>query len=1548
MPFRRCFAHCPHGSAILYPFPPKTDVARRDLWIRQFGKNPDQFKQKHLYACRKHFSSYMTYGRLLRKNGYPDVNLSTYDKDKPYTQRFSYYKPGAKPDPFWHDNLDDVVAMPPLDYGMDLEYVPVECIVPLSNELSHTEDSNSSDDEDIQLKKKSNYVDRKRKCILGCGGKRSLHILPSIHNELERRQKWLYLVGKDPALYTQRHVYVCDLHFDIHMVGKSHLIRGAYPNKNLPPPLIKSIPERLEAETECLQKCSDYKRKFKFPTFDRKRRETWLLKFGRNPAFYTNDIYACDRHFSDEMRVGPYLQSHAVPDQNLALKLLHEDNTGNYVIKTWSLERLQALANATTTSLTVTTTTTTHSTALISPTVTTIATTTTVISPTDTITDSTTAKILPSVTASTTISPTVTTTTTLDSPHKNSPQTPTIDGTAQSKNILDQLKMTVMSTANQTSQTPVEYVKMKTLGVFMQHRDGYVVPLRQILNAVDPLDCRGYLLTEYAKSIEPKLTIKVHPIPKEIYEGISDDDTKMSASPTYKADTVEESDEDAKMLKFTHAYGEQNSTDSWSHEDNNDFSSNLENAQIYNIKRNNYDSGYTTAKKVKFTHTFDNQQNNGDLGGQEDNTDYSNSLENAQIYNIKRNNYNSSYTTAKKVKFTHAFDEQQNYGDLGGQEDNTDYSNSLENAQIYNIKRNNYDSGYTTAKKVKFTHAFDEQQNSGDLGGQEDNTDYSNSLENAQIYNIKRNNYDSGYTTAKKVKFTHAFDEQQNNGDLGGQEDNTDYSNSLENAQIYNIKRNNYDSGYTTAKKVKFTHAFDEQQNNGDLGGQEDNNDYKNSLENAQIYNIKRNNYNSSYITAKKVTFTHTYDEQHNNGDLLRHEDNNDYSNSLENAQIYNIKRNNYDSGYTTAKKVKFTHTYDEQHNNGDLGRHEDNNDYSNSLENVQVYSIKRNNYDSGYTTAKNVKFTHANDEQQNNGELGEQDDYYDYHENNVDMLNFSGNGVHEANTEFAVISDPILDLLAETYPTENFPLLRRQNNTVVKCSTETNSESKTEVVIVSDEPSMAGKLLTEKKTETVNKRVITVQPKQQLHNSKVLTQLKAATVKNGVVKQQPQQQTSLTKAVAFAESWQQVMKTMQKEVAANSTLANMQKQPDAIALAAKKLVEEIKQAGEREKLSIHQKRIAGDLTGTNLNSKQILSTQGASSVATTQVPTKMFNKPDPNAFEITSVEIINSIPPIVAGRNPNLKLIPAIQEDPHQAKITSVEIINSKLPTNVANENTVTFSEKGTPQILQNRKEIMHMMHRPSAAKATIATTTTATNTMPLSITKPPFKTPASAAPVQPKSMDDTIEELLAKAKHILNTKNTAAPANTNNDDDDLLKSAEPEIHFAPISTTQHAEDDGVVPYCVLKCANFRKIYEFPSPEVQTFQRHFWFIQLGLDIATDWRKTLFICDKHFDDTMLLPPDNTLNEYAYPCQSLLRELNKPTATVGTQTCDDAEEYRQKLFDQIAELKQTLCQQKLEVKRVKVLIRLKQEASRLVAEIEEAENAPKLLTIYNKE
>ncbi|XP_011197837.2 uncharacterized protein LOC105222295 [Bactrocera dorsalis] len=1463
MPFRRCFAHCPHGSAILYPFPPKTDVARRDLWIRQFGKNPDQFKQKHLYACRKHFSSYMTYGRLLRKNGYPDVNLTTYDKDKPYTQRYSFYKPGGKPDPFWHDNLDDVVAMPPLDYGIDLEYVPVECILPLSNELSHTEDSNSSDDEDIQLKQISNYVDRKRKCILGCAGQRSSHILPSIHNELERRHKWLYLLGKDPALYTQRHVYVCDLHFDIHMVGKSHLIRGAYPNKNLPPPLIKSIPERLEAQTECLQKCSDYKRKFKFPTFDRKRREMWLLKFGRNPAFYTNDIYACDRHFSDEMRVGPYLQSHAVPDQNLALKLLYEDNTGNYAIKTWSLERLQALANATTTSavktttttttsLTVTTTNTTHSTtALISPTVTTIATTTTVISPTDTITDSTTTMILPSVTTTTTVSPTVTTTTTVSPTITTttmiSPTVTTVDESAQSKNILGQLKMTVMSTANQTSQTPVEYVKMKTLGVFMQHRDGYVVPLRQILNAVDPLDCRGYLLTENAKSIEPKLTIKVHPIPKEIYEGISEDDTSMPASPTYKDDTVEESDEDATNLKFTHA--------------------------------------------------FDEQQNCGDSLRHEDNDEYSNSLENAQIYNIRRNNYNSGYTTAKKIKFTHAFDEQQNNGDLRGREGNNEYSNSLEDAQIYNIKRNNYDLGYTTAKKIKFTHAFDEQQNNGDLRGREGNNEYSNSLENAQIYNIKRNNYDSSYTTAKKVKFTHAFDEQQNSGDSWRHEDNDEYSNSLENAQIYNIRRNNYNSGYTNPKEVKFTHAVDEQKNNGDLGGQEDNNDY---------------------------------------------------SKSLENAQIFNIKRNNYDSGYTSAKRVKFTHAYDEQHNNCDLGRHKDNNNYSNSLENLKVYNIKRNNYDSSYTaTAKKVKSTHVYDEQQNNGELGEQDDHYDYHENNVDVLNnFSGNGVNEANTELAEISDPILDQLAETYPTESFSLLLGQNNTVDKCSTETSSESKTEIVIVSDEPSTAGKLLTGKKTETVNKRVITVQPKQQLHNSKVKTQLKEATVKNGVIKQQPQQQTSLTKAVAFAESWQQVVKTMQKEVSANSTLANMQKQPDAIALAAKKLVEEIKQAGEREKLSIHQKRIAGDLTGTNLKGKQILSTQSASTVATTQVPTKMFNKPAPNAFEITSVEIINSKPPIVVGRNANLEVIPAIQDDPHRAKITSVEIINSKLSTNVANGNTETFSERRTPQILQNRKEIMQMMHRPSAAKATIATTTTASNTMPLTITKPPFKT--SAGHAQPESMDDTIEGLLAKAKHILNTKNTAALANTNNDDNDLLKSAEPELHFAPISTTQHAEDDDAVPYCVLKCANFRKIYKFPSPEAQTFQRHFWFIQLGLDIATDWRKTLFICDKHFDDTMLLPPDNTLNEYAYPCQSLLRELNKPTATVGTQTCDDAEEYRQKLFDQIAELKQMLFQQKMEVKRVKVLISLKQEASRLVAEIEEAENAPKLLTIYNKE
>lgn len=1199
MRFRRCFAHCPRG-AVVYPFPPKTDVARRDLWIRQFGEKPENFKQKHLYACRRHFSSYMTYGRLLRKNAYPDVNLFPYDSENPYTQRYSYYKPGVRPDPIWHDNLDDTVAVPPKDCGDDLEYIPLEYIVPLSNELSHTEDSSSSDNDEDQQKQIATQtpnqddekINRKRKCILGCGGKRSLHSLPSIENELERREKWLYQLGKDPALCKKKRIYVCDLHFDIHMVGKSHLIRGAFPNKNLPPPLIKSIPEELEAQTECLQKCSDYKRKFKFPTLDRKRREEWLLKFGRSPAFYTHDIYACDRHFSDEMRVGPYLQPHAIPDQNLTLRILEEDNTSNYVIKTWSLERLQALANVTTTATTATTTTTAS----------------TVISPTDTTTAATTTTISPYFTATTT-----------DIPPQITTQTPTIEQSAQIENILGQLKMTVTSTANQKAQSAVEYVKMQTLGVFMQHKDGYVVPMRQILNAVDPLDCSAYQLMDYVKTIEPQLNIKVYSIPKEIYEGISElseVDTSLPPSPTYNNATVEAVDEDAR------------------------------------------------------------------------------------------------------------------------------------------------------------------------------------------IYNTKRNYYDSGYNTAKKVKFTHAYDEQQNNGDLWLHSDNYEYSNSLENAQIYNIKRNNYNPGYNTAKTVTFTQAFDEQQNNENFWRRADN--------------------------------------------------------------------------------------------------------------------------------------------------------FY-CHKNNADVLNnFSANGVTEASAEFAVTEDPILEQLAETYPTESFSLTLGKNNRLVKYGNETGSVSKAENVIIPDEPKAAGKLLRQKITETVNKRLITVQP----------TQLKAATVKNAVIqeqmKPQPQQQqqhskNSLTRAVALAESWQQVVQTMQKEVTTNGTyVTSMQKPPDAIALAARKLVEEIKQAGEREKISIDQKRIAGNLTGASLIGKPIIthianSAQSACGLATTQVPTKIFNKEDPNAFKITSVEIINGKQPFIAVGNANLKVTPATQNDAHRAKITSVEIINSKQPMHAANGNIVTFSERSTPQILQKQTEIMQTMHRPTAAEATSTTTAFATTTTPFAIA-------TSAAHAQPEPMSDTIEKLLSKAKQILNTKNNAAPVNNKKlmlyntldvDDDDLLKYSETEINFPPVTTTQHDEDNDVEPYCVLKCAYSRKLYEFPTPDAQTFQRHFWFLQLGLDIAADWRKSLYICEKHFDDTMLLPPDNTLNEYAYPCQSLMRQLNKPTTTVGTQTCHSAVEYRQKLFDQIANLQETLRQQKMEKKRVKVLIRLKQEAARLVAEIEEAKNAPKLLTIYNK-
>uniref|UniRef100_A0A0A1XH65 THAP-type domain-containing protein n=1 Tax=Zeugodacus cucurbitae TaxID=28588 RepID=A0A0A1XH65_ZEUCU len=1219
MPLRRCFAGCPLRSAVLYPFPPKTDVARRDLWIRQFGKVPEQFPQKNLYVCRRHFTSRMTFSRLLRKNAYPDVNLSPYNKDEPYTELYSYYKSDGKPDPLLHDNFCDEWLLPPEDCDLELEFASITHILPISEERAHSED-NASDttqsadeqEEPPPMEEKPVKYKRKRKCILQCVGRRSLHILPSIETELERREKWLYLLGKDPALYTEKRIFVCDQHFDIHMIGLSKLIRGAYPNKNLPPPLIKSIPEKLEAHTACVQKCTDYRRKYQFPMKDAKMRETWLQKFGRSPELYKHNLYACDRHFSEEMRVGPYLQAHAIPDQNLELQTQQQYTTSSDVCKNWSLQRLDAL----TFEVTISTTTTTQT-----------PTATTTKMPTAT----TTIMLSPNGTSTTMFSPTSATTTMISpplpikimhSPPQISPQTPTFDQTTHDSNIPYQTEVTVAPTASQNPPKSVDYVKIRSLGVFLQHKDGYVVSMKQILEATDPLDCNKYQPSVWTEPIEPKLNIKVHPIPKEIYEGydeLSEDETSRSASPMDMDYTVEESSD-------------------WY-------------APVYNIKRN--DSGYTTVEMSKFTHTADEQQNNSEFWGRED-----------------------SYDNCKNT----------------------------EDGPIYNIKRRNFDYDYATAKKVKFSVP----QNVEELWGREDNYEY-----------------------------------------------------------------------------------------------------HKNDSANTAV------------------------------------------------------------------------------------------------------------------------------------------------------LSNFSGDDVNEAGAGNAVMEDPVLDHLVESYPTENISVLLGRKNKVVKYKTvgASKDDGDDDDLIIPDEPLDTDKVSTQKKAVTFNKHVITVQRKQPPNrtnfNKNVITaqpkplqqqqQHNTTNFNKTVITAQPQQQqqntNALTKAVALAESWQQVVQTMQQVPSINVTTTGVsnntqqQQQPDAFALAARKLVEQIKQAGEREKLNIQQNGIAGNLMAAG--NKQIMR-----QIANTTTTTKIVNKDNPNAFRITNVEIINPKQSLISGK-------PAALDDTKRAKITNVRIINSKQATTAANGNKVRFSDMGTQQTQKNRKEIMQKMINSAA---TNSTRTAATNTTT-------FEDYLALTHKKTASRHNTIDDLLAKAKRIIKAKNTEKPKNNNKStlcntqddvEDELPQQPEAAKSLAPTTTTHVIADNvATAPSCVLECAHFRKLYEFPTPDEQTLQRHFWFIQLGLDIASGWRKNLFICEKHFDDTMLLPPDNTLNEYAYPCQSLMRQLNKPTATVGTQTCDDAVQYKQRLFDQLELLQDAVRKQRLEMKRVQVLIRLKQEAVRLVAEIEEEKNAPKLLTIRDK-
>ncbi|XP_053963777.1 uncharacterized protein LOC128866813 [Anastrepha ludens] len=494
---RLCIAGCPTLGITVHKFPPETDATRRELWLRQFGQNPALYSKKLVFACRRHFSNEMKHGNRLQKDAYPDVNLRKYDKNLPYIEKFGEF--GEEP-------------------NLQIEYATIPYKMP----VTAFSDSEVVDNLPSRASVESNMKDQKRQCILKCTSRHVLHILPSMEKELERRKKWLYLLAKDPDLYPQKYVYVCDDHFDTNMRCLTKLIRGACPNKNLPPPLQKSIPTNMEAKTDCFQKCTDYKRKYRFPSLQHEgqRRQIWLRKFGRDPALYNHEIYACDRHFSDQMRIGPFLRREAIPDQNLMAKVLHETENNNvsFVSKKWSLQRLNALAKCPA------------------------------------------RPAAPCQKSKDIIQK-------LIDVENRSVSTPP-EEPPQKDNIINRANMNLMPPTNQTEHphTPEEHVKMHTLGVFLPKRDGYVVSVDQILSAEDPLDIEKYQPFDWFKPIEPELPMDVHIIQKEAYEEntsdgeLSDAATELSDAETKSTfsarEATSESDEDMQICGKRKIYSE--------------------------------------------------------------------------------------------------------------------------------------------------------------------------------------------------------------------------------------------------------------------------------------------------------------------------------------------------------------------------------------------------------------------------------------------------------------------------------------------------------------------------------------------------------------------------------------------------------------------------------------------------------------------------------------------------------------------------------------------------------------------------------------------------------------------------------------------------------------------------------------------------------------------------------------------------------------------------------------------------------------------------------
>ncbi|XP_067635562.1 uncharacterized protein [Eurosta solidaginis] len=76
MPYRRCVRGCPLG-ATLHEFPAEEEMSRRLEWMQLLGVTGSAKKFKHIFACRRHFSSRMFKGKYLSKDATPDLDLST-------------------------------------------------------------------------------------------------------------------------------------------------------------------------------------------------------------------------------------------------------------------------------------------------------------------------------------------------------------------------------------------------------------------------------------------------------------------------------------------------------------------------------------------------------------------------------------------------------------------------------------------------------------------------------------------------------------------------------------------------------------------------------------------------------------------------------------------------------------------------------------------------------------------------------------------------------------------------------------------------------------------------------------------------------------------------------------------------------------------------------------------------------------------------------------------------------------------------------------------------------------------------------------------------------------------------------------------------------------------------------------------------------------------------------------------------------------------------------------------------------------------------------